>query len=198
LAVRLVVEDGLPYRIASWHLWRDHRVFVPFATIQKAQADAQTREVPISRSLKDVKTAKGRRRIDLSRDTLDTLADHRRAMLAEGHIDGPVFCDSRGGYLRMSNLRRNSFKPILSKAGLPSVRLDDLRHTSATLLLLADQPAKVVSERLGHASIQVTLDTYSHVLPTLQKRAAETAAGWRKCDTRGGPSDRSKKHTTFP
>jgi integrase len=124
--------------------------------------------------IKEVKTAKGRRRIDLSRDTLDALAEHRRAMLAEGHIGGPVFCDTRGGYLRMSNLRRNSFKPIVLRAGLPPVRLYDLRHTSATLLLLADEPAKVVSERLGHASIQLTLDTYSHVLPTMQKRAAET------------------------
>jgi integrase len=124
--------------------------------------------------IKEVKTAKGRRRIDLSKDTLDVLTDHRQAMLAEGHISGPVFCDTQGGYLRISNLHRTSFKPTLSRAGLPSVRLYDLRHTSATLLLLADEPAKVVSERLGHASIQLTLDTYSHVLPTMQKRAADT------------------------
>jgi integrase len=54
------------------------------------------------------------------------------------------------------------------------IRLYDLRHTSATLLLLADEPAKVVSERLGHASIQLTLDTYSPVLPTMVRRAADT------------------------
>jgi integrase len=52
-------------------------------------------------------------------------------------------------------------------------RLYDLRHTCATLLLLADIPAKIVSERLGHSSITVTLDIYSHVLPTMQKRAAD-------------------------
>jgi integrase len=51
--------------------------------------------------------------------------------------------------------------------------LYDLRHTCATLLLLADQPAKVVSERLGHSSVTLTLDTYSHVLPTMQERAAD-------------------------
>jgi len=62
-----------------------------------------------------------------------------------------VFCDTAGGYLRISNLRKNSFKPVLVRAGLPDIRLYDLRHTRATLLLLADQPAKVVSERLGQS-----------------------------------------------
>jgi integrase len=124
--------------------------------------------------VKEVKTAKSRRRIDLSAGTLSALAEHRKAMLAAGSINGPVFCDTRGGYLRQSNLRKNSFKPILKRASLPSIRLYDLRHTCATLLLLADEPAKVVSERLGHSSITLTLDTYSHVLPTMQKRAADT------------------------
>jgi integrase len=56
---------------------------------------------------------------------------------------------------------------------LPPVGLYTLRHTCATLLLLADQPTKVVSERLGHSSITLTLDTYSHVLSTMHKRAAD-------------------------
>jgi integrase len=94
-------------------------------------------------------------------------------MLAEGHITGPVFCDTHGGHVRISNLRRDSFLLILAAAGLPSIRMYDLRHTCATLLLLADVPAKVVSERLGNSSITLTLDTYSHVLPTMQRRAAE-------------------------
>jgi integrase len=125
--------------------------------------------------VKDAKTAKSRRRIDLSRHTLDVLAEHRKRMLAAGYYaaDRPVFCDSEGGYLRISNLRRDSFKPILLRAGLPDIRLYDLRHTCATMLLLADQPAKVVSERLGHSSVTLTLDTYSHILPTMQRRAAD-------------------------
>src|SRR5262249_32664712 len=124
--------------------------------------------------IKDVKTEKGRRRIDLSAETLAILAEHRKAMLSAGFIDGPAFCDSQGGYLRISNLHRSSFKPILLRAKLPALRLYDLRHTCATLLLLANEPAKVVSERLGHSSITLTLDTYSHVLPTMQRRAADT------------------------
>jgi integrase len=123
--------------------------------------------------IKEVKTAKGRRRIDLSPGTVAALAEHRKAMLAAGFIGDPVFPDTEGGYLRQSNLRKNSFKPILVRAKLPDIRMYDLRHTCATLLLLADVPAKVVSERLGHSSVTLTLDTYSHVLPTMQRRAAD-------------------------
>jgi integrase len=166
--------------------------------------DLEGRYLTITKSLEEIngalrikptKTAKSRRRIDLSPATGAALAEHRKAMCAEGHIGGPVFCDTQGGYLRQSNLRRNSFMRILERANqkareeaekiseatgkevaptlLPGIRLYDLRHTCATLLLLADVPAKVVSERLGHSSITLTLDTYSHVLPTMQRGAAD-------------------------
>ena len=65
------------------------------------------------------------------------------------------------------------FKPLLKKANLPEIRLYDLRHTTATLLLSKGVNPKIVSERLGHASIVLTLDTYSHVLPTMQDDATE-------------------------
>jgi len=66
------------------------------------------------------------------------------------------------------------FKPILKTAKLPSsLRLYDLRHSCATLLLAQGEHPKIVSERLGHASVTLTLDTYSHVLPTMQQQAAE-------------------------
>jgi integrase len=123
--------------------------------------------------IKDVKTPKARRRIHMAPQTIAALHNHRKHMLAEGHLAGPVFCDTQGGHLRNANLRMNSFRPILKRAQLPSIRLYDLRHTCATLLLLADESAKVVSERLGHSTITLTLDTYSHVLPTMQQRAAE-------------------------
>jgi integrase len=123
--------------------------------------------------VKDVKTPRGRRRIDLSAETVAALAEHRKAMLAEGHIAGPVFCNQHGGHFRQTDFRIGSFKPTLRRAGLPNIRLYDLRHTCATLLLLADVNAKVVSERLGHTSITRTLDVYSHVLPTMQRKAAD-------------------------
>lgn len=64
-------------------------------------------------------------------------------------------------------------KELLKKENLPDIRLYDLRHTCATLLLAAGENPKVVSERLGHASITLTLDTYSHVLPDMQKQATD-------------------------
>jgi len=67
----------------------------------------------------------------------------------------------------------HTFAKVLKKAGLPHIRFHDLRHTHATLLLKGGIHPKIVSERLGHANIGITLDTYSHVLPGLQERAAE-------------------------
>ncbi|HEX8653193.1 MAG TPA: tyrosine-type recombinase/integrase [Pyrinomonadaceae bacterium] len=70
------------------------------------------------------------------------------------------------------NLIRRHFRPILKRPKLSaSLRLYDLRHLCATLLLAAGENPKVVSERLGHASIVLTLDTYSHVLPSMQQAA---------------------------
>jgi integrase len=124
--------------------------------------------------LKDVKTKGSRRRVVLSAFTLDALADHRKAMLAEGHYraDGPVFCAPSGGWLRKSNFRRRSFDVTRRRAGLPHFLPYDLRHSTATMLLLSQESPKVVSERIGHSTVRMTLDTYSHTLPGMQERAA--------------------------
>ena len=74
--------------------------------------------------------------------------------------------------MRKSGLRRRSFEPLLKKAGLPRIRFHDLRHTAATLALREGVHPKVVQEMLGHSQIAITLDTYSHVLPSMQKEAA--------------------------
>lgn len=60
---------------------------------------------------------------------------------------------------------------------MPRIEFKGMRHTCATLLLLADVNPKIVSERLGHSSIQITLDTYSHVLPTMQGKATSALNG---------------------
>lgn len=68
----------------------------------------------------------------------------------------------------------SSNAPILTKkAHVPHIRFHDLRHTHATILLRNDENVKVVSERLGHASVSITLDTYHHVLPSMQRQAAK-------------------------
>jgi len=86
---------------------------------------------------------------------------------------GLIFPNQIGRPTDRQNLVRRSFKRLLAKAGLPDIRFHDLRHTSATLLLAQGVHPKVVQERLGHSNISVTLDIYSHVLPDLQKEAAD-------------------------
>ena len=68
------------------------------------------------------------------------------------------------------------FQQRVRKAGLPRIRLHDLRHTHATLALRAGIHPKVISERLGHATVGITLDTYSHAIPAMQEEAAEQIA----------------------
>jgi integrase len=123
--------------------------------------------------LAEPKTSKSRRRVDLPRTVVDALWKHKKRMLAEGFAAVPwVFCNAHGGPLRRSHFHRENFKPLLKRAKLPAIRFHDLRHTSATLLLSAGVHPKVVQERLGHSQISVTLDIYSHVLPTMQIEAA--------------------------
>lgn len=122
--------------------------------------------------VKETKTGKGRR-VDLPAFALDALHAHRKAMLAEGHRTAIVFVDGDGGYLRRPNVLRRSFVPAMRKAEVPEIRFHDLRHSAATLLLAAGENVKVVSERLGHATTKITLDVYAHVLPTMQKSAAD-------------------------
>lgn len=84
---------------------------------------------------------------------------------------GLVFATAVGTPIQASNLRR-AWQRIVKQADLDRLRSHDLRHAHATLLLQQGVHPKVVSERLGHASIAITLDTYSHVLPGLQAQAA--------------------------
>ncbi len=77
----------------------------------------------------------------------------------------------------MAHVVNRSFKPLLRRAGLPCIRFHDLRHTAATLLLAEGIHPKIVQEKLGHAQISLTLDTYSHALPSIQREAADKLEG---------------------
>jgi integrase len=87
-----------------------------------------------------------------------------------------VFTRGDGEPIRGSRLLDLEFRPVLKRAGLPPIRFHDLRHTAATLLLLANVPAKVVSELLGHSNVGITLNryshVYSHVLPSMRRDAS--------------------------
>jgi integrase len=130
------------------------------------------------------KNGKGRS-IKLTQRAVETLKAHKAAQNSErlksGDLwqdNGLVFCTHAGKPLDFRNLATASFKPLLKKAGLPDIRFHDLRHTCATLLLSRGHHPKLVQELLGHASIAMTLDRYSHVLPGMgdQTAAAMEAA----------------------
>lgn len=130
--------------------------------------------------LEEPKTNQSRRVIPLPKSVIQDLKSLRKRQIEEKlkaeeyTAYGFVFAGGNGEPLLERNVVRRHFKPLLAKAGLPgSIRLYDLRHTCATLLLLAGENPKVVAERLGHASVTLTLDTYSHVLPDMQQGAAD-------------------------
>ena len=124
------------------------------------------------------KTARSRRTIMLSRRAVVALRQHRarqreQRMLArtEWHDLGLVFANAVGEPMDPS-WQRARFYAALSDAGLPGVRFHDLRHSAATMLLTQGVHPKVVSEMLGHATITLTLDTYSHLVPAMHEQAA--------------------------
>jgi integrase len=142
------------------------------------------------------KTAKSRRSIPLSQTAIAALKSHRRAQLEarmkinDAYQDYDViFASVIGTPIEHHNFDKRHFRTIIKNANqaitkgnekdgeprseIRQIRLYDLRHTCATLLLAKGINPKIVSERLGHASIVLTLDTYSHVLPTMQKEATD-------------------------
>ena len=150
--------------------------------LQWDDIDLKARTIAVRRTLVELggtittnppKTDKGRRLIELPQMAVASLWGHKARMLTEGLAGSEwVFCDTEGHPLRRQNVLRRSFVPILKAAGLKGVRFHDLRHTSATLLMSAGVHPKVVQERLGHSHIGITMDTYSHCLPSMQKEAA--------------------------
>ena len=124
------------------------------------------------------KNGKGRS-IKLTQAASEALKGHLERQLEEisGRGDayqdqGLIFPSRKGTSMNARNLTARSFKPILKRAGLPDIRLHDLRHTCATLMLWEGVHIKLVQELLGHATISITLDTYSHLLPGMGDEAA--------------------------
>ena len=143
--------------------------------------------------IEDTKTAKSKRTIPLTGSVMDDLkeikqehdkaAAERKAAekwnlpVKEYNDQDLIFCNEQGSPIDESNIYKRHFKPLLKDAGLPEIRLYDLRHTTATLLLSAGENPKVVSERLGHSTITLTMDVYSHVMPTMQEGATSKLEG---------------------
>jgi integrase len=125
------------------------------------------------------KTKAGRRKIVLAKVALEALKEHRvhqseaRSKASDKWCEnGIIFCSVYGGFFNPAKVLE-IFKQLLKDAGLPHMRFHDLRHSAATILLVAGVHPKVVQERLGHSTIAMTMDVYSHVLPSMQQEAAE-------------------------
>jgi integrase len=124
------------------------------------------------------KTGRSRRVVELSPFSMERLQLHRdlqedeRRLAGRGYQDhNLIFATSIGTPIDPANLRR-AWDKIATEAELPALRFHDLRHASATFMLKQGTHPRIVMERLGHSSIRVTMDIYSHVMPGLQSQAA--------------------------
>lgn len=127
----------------------------------------------------DTKTGKSRRTISLTKESVDALRRHRKRQLEERMRKAGlwedrdlVFASEGGTLINPTNLRKRSFAKLLQRAELPKITFHDLRHTCATLLFGRNVHPKYVQELLGHASIAITLDIYSHVMPGMGDQTA--------------------------
>ena len=153
--------------------------------------DLEAGRVAVTQTLLDVrnelsfsapKTGKGRRSVALDSTTLTDLRAHRKAQVEEKLTWGPAYHDGDLVFAREDGSAVHParfskwFNQHVRAAQLPRIRFHDLRHTHATLALQAGVHPKVVSERLGHSTISITLDVYSHAIPAMQEEAAEKVA----------------------
>jgi len=128
---------------------------------------------------KPPKTKKSRRKIDISDEVINVLRQHRKKQienklkLGQAYEDyNLVFCQENGRPMH-PDTPSSWFPNFLEKIGLPRLNFHSLRHTHASLLLKAGVDIKIISERLGHSSVRITYDIYSHLMPGMQKQAVD-------------------------
>lgn len=119
------------------------------------------------------------RRVDMSRQLAEILkallVDRKKEALANGWGEVPerVFLNDAGGTIDEGNLRGRVFYRALARAGLRRIRIHDLRHTFASLLIQNGESLAYVKEQMGHSSIQITVDTYGHLVPGANRQAVD-------------------------
>ena len=129
--------------------------------------------------LRTPKSGHGQRAVALGSGTVAALREQRQHQAEHRLRTGPAYADQGLIFagplddIRSMGSTRNAFKRAARQVGFPDLRFHDLRHTSATLALKAGVHPKIVSERLGHANVAITMNVYSHVLPDMQRDAAD-------------------------
>src|SRR5918997_2139921 len=171
----LAIHTGLRQGELLGLKWED--VNLEEGTLQMRRTLTTTKGGPV---LSTPKTKGSRRSVRLTQSAVEALRRHLQQQLGEidmaGSLweeNGLIFASETGEPLERRSIVKYQFKKVLKCAGLPDKRFHDLRHTCATLLLGRNVNPKIVSEMLGHATIAITLDTYSHVLPNMQDHAAQ-------------------------
>ncbi|CAO5240347.1 site-specific integrase [Frankia sp. AgKG'84/4] len=176
LLYRLIAQRGPRRGEACGLHWTDLAIDTPpFSATIRWQITARY-------GMRKPKSDAGDRTISLDADLAKAFRQHRRAQharrLAAGRDwtdTGLVFTQNDGSALNPDHVRRD-FTALVKDAGLPPVRVHDLRHLAATLALAAGADLKTVQDLLGHSSIAITADTYTHVLPELSTAIAENVA----------------------
>ncbi|MEH0979279.1 site-specific integrase [Bacillus mobilis] len=157
--------------------------------LQWKDIDFERRTLSVNRSLSHItkefhepKTSSGKRLIVLPEITLQALQEHlqrineEKARYGDGYNNFDLVCPTYNGNPCNFRSLTQLWKKLIKKCGVPDIRFHDLRHTHATLMLKQGIHPKIVSERLGHKKVGITLDTYSHVVPGLQEKAVEDFA----------------------
>ncbi len=161
---------------------------VEVAGLKWSDLDRPTSRLSISRTLQSlagqpvefpVKTRTSRRCIDLDEQTMDVLVRWRRRLAREGlphGIDDWMFVNTTGRFVNPESLSQLFDRVQRGMPELTRIRFHDLRHTHASLLIMAGEATKVVTERLGHSTPAFTIHTYQHLLPGMSAAAAERFA----------------------